>query len=373
MTHLLQEFTVPKFTGPRFESHALPVDVIRDLTAYENLLIELAKKLYLQDNPIKQRIPKGFSDVHLAILKIENGSLSPALALMTSKDSFPPMPTPSANHEDSYYRRAHDLIVECIASPDDDIPKEFPKEFLSYFNQFGRSLKDNETLQLSRIDNTKTAVLTQNKRKNLVLTINHDYEREIYLYGSIIRAYQDKKTLLIQQEDGSKIYIPFQKKFKHKLGDFFGSKRNIIFVSGIGSFDSADKLKKVNTIYSIEFIKNYKLTTIFEDLAQLNDGWCNGEGLALNNINLQSIANIFIENFPEFLPLPLISPTYDGNLLLEWNIKGFPSIDINISLKNACYQAFGLNNEDDLFEAEFNLNTQIDITNFFNFLSKHIK
>ena len=41
------EFLKPRFTGARFDEHTLPVDVARDLAAYEELVIELAKHLWL--------------------------------------------------------------------------------------------------------------------------------------------------------------------------------------------------------------------------------------------------------------------------------------------------------------------------------------
>ncbi|UUE99042.1 hypothetical protein NDY24_04165 [Xanthomonas hortorum pv. pelargonii] len=54
------DFSQPKFTGARFDEHTLPVDVARDLAAYERLIVELAKHLYLQEHPGRQRVPKGF-------------------------------------------------------------------------------------------------------------------------------------------------------------------------------------------------------------------------------------------------------------------------------------------------------------------------
>jgi hypothetical protein len=131
--------------------------------------------------------------------------------------------------------------------------------------------------------------------------------------------------------------------------------------------------KKINHVNSLEFIKNAKFVAIFDHLTQLKDGWCNGEGFALNSSKLEVISNIFIENYPECLPLPLIVPTIDGNLLIEWNILGYPSIDINITDMKASYQAFGLNGDKNLIEKEFTLTDLDGINNFFNFLTDNIK
>ena len=55
-------FLRPRFTGPRFEAHTIPVEVAKDLAAYEELIVELAKHLYLGAHPGRRRVPKGFED-----------------------------------------------------------------------------------------------------------------------------------------------------------------------------------------------------------------------------------------------------------------------------------------------------------------------
>lgn len=44
------EFLQPKFDGARFTEHTLPLEVVRDLAAYEELVTELAKRLFLSEN-----------------------------------------------------------------------------------------------------------------------------------------------------------------------------------------------------------------------------------------------------------------------------------------------------------------------------------
>lgn len=370
---LIKNFIKPVFTGSRFESQFLPINFAGELAAYQTLLIELAKRIYLNDNPTRQRIPQGFSDVHLAIQEVGSGSPSLTLALMPNKNISPQMSTPLFDDEELYYKRAHDLIVDCIASQDARIPEGFPKEFVSYFNQIGRSLKEGEALQLTKIDNSETVYLNKDKRKKLVLTYNQHYECEVEISGFIIRAYKDRKIIHLRQKDGKKVTIPLFNNYNKISYDFFGSTRNIIHICGVGSFDYNDNLKQIIKINSLEFIKNYQMASRFDEISQLQNGWYNGEGLALNSTNFQIIASLFINNYPQCSPIPLIFPTQDGNLLLEWNINGLPTIDINISQKIASYQAFSLYNNIDFIEKNFNLTNKRDITEFFNFIRANIK
>jgi hypothetical protein len=116
----------------------------------------------------------------------------------------------------------------------------------------------------------------------------------------------------------------------------------------------------------------------FDGPAQLKNGWHYGDGASLDPDNLRRIAEIFIHNFPYALPLPQIVPTQDGNLSVEWNTEGMPSIgmpsiDAGISNKIASFQAFGLNSADDLTEKDFDLPAPNMIGQFFECLAKHTK
>lgn len=75
MSEKTKIFLSPKLTGSRFNDHTLPVNMLEDFSALEDLLIELAKKIYLEENPERQRVPKGFSDgIYLKLSNLEEGS-----------------------------------------------------------------------------------------------------------------------------------------------------------------------------------------------------------------------------------------------------------------------------------------------------------
>ncbi|MDR2198163.1 MAG: hypothetical protein LBR53_01675 [Deltaproteobacteria bacterium] len=120
-------------------------------------------------------------------------------------------------------------------------------------------------------------------------------------------------------------------------------------------------------------MKNFQLKTLFDDLARLKDGWLDGESLALESNALRKISKIFIDNYPEFLPIPLIVPTPEGNLLVEWNTTGYPSIEINIDKMTADFQHFGLYGDEYFIEKEFELSDSGGVERFFHFLTEHVK
>lgn len=365
-------FAKPKFNGERFKEHTLPVSVAGDLAAYESLLIDVAKHLYLTDHPERQRVPKGFADVHLDIATIEEGSTIPVLALLpavaiASQLSF----FDGATDQSRYFARARDLIAECIDSPSCSLPTSFPKKALTHFNQLGRSLRADETLELGRVGNAQPAVLTSGKRKELVLAASAVYEREVELSGYIEEVDAHKSSLRLRLNDDIATVVSMANDFLEQARQSLGNKRDRVFIKGIAQYDSREILQKILSCDSIEIIRNYELTMSFDMLSQIDDGWFEGGGKAPNSTDLQEIAQLMIQSYPEKLPLPSITPTQDGNLLFEWQTENMPSVDIDLASKTASFHAFGEQLLD--IERDFHLTASENIDEFFAFLSEHIQ
>ena len=338
-------FCQPRFTGQRFDEHTLPVDVARDLAAYEILLVELAKHLYLQDHPDRQRAPKGFaSGFRLDIERIDPGSASPLLALVL------PGALALAGGGQDYFESARDLIAACVAAPQDRLPDRFPKELLSHFNQFGRSLREGEAMELP-LTATANAVsdvarLSPERRKKLVLAANEEYEREISLLGHIEEVDFAKSTFRLKLADGGQAIVPMPDSFQNTARTYGGRSRHQINVVGIGTFDSWDRLQKVVSVDTLEVVKNHVLSTRLDEISMLENGWFEGCGLAPDAEKLADVSGKLIADYPDKLPLPQIVPTQDGNLLLEWQAQGDPSLDIDLTLLQASFHAFGVNDAD---------------------------
>lgn len=360
------EFSQPRFTGARFDEHTLPVDVARDLAAYETLIVELAKHLYLQDHTERQRVPKGFAaNFRLDIERIDEGSAKPMLALVMAGVLA------LAGGERDYFERARDLIADCVAAPNDALPAEFPKELLVHFNQFGRSLREDEALELPLQGRGGSARLTQEKRKQLVLAADQVYEKEVDLLGSIAEVDWERSTFRLRLADGGQTSVPMPDSFHNKAREFGGKSRHQVTLKGVATYDSWDRLQKLVSVESLEVIKNYAISTRLDEIAQLKDGWFEGAGLAPNADALSRISAKLIADYPEKLLLPLISPKQDGNFLLEWRAEGDPSLDVDLARSQASFHAFDVNDND--IEQDFSLDDAAAWQVMFAFLGDNIR
>lgn len=358
-------FCQPRFTGERFDEHTLPVEVARDLAAYEALVIELAKHLYKLDNPKRERAPKGFAaNFRLDIQDIDEGSTKPLLAVVMSGVLA------LSNSEASHFERARDLIAECIAAAEGRLPEQFPKELLSYFNQFGRSLRNGEAMELP-LPTTGNAVLTPERRKKLVLAASEEYEREVEMQGYIGEVDWERSTFRLRLADGSHTIVPLLAGFREEAREYGGRARHWVIVKGIGTFDAWDRPKRILSAESSEVVKNFEIANRLDELAKLAPGWFEGAGLVPDKDRLAQFAEQLTASYPDGLALPAIFPTQDGNLLLEWDAVGDPSLDVRLADYSASYHAFDDDGAD--IERDFGLDGESGWSELHAFLSANIR
>lgn len=317
MPSMKTEFLKPRFDGPRFELHTLPVEVARDLAAYEELVIEVAKHLYIRSHEGRQRVPKGFEkEFSLHLERVGEGSAKPLLSWVVAAGLLPP----GGGHA-SYFEEARDVIAECIraAAEDRPLPAAFPRELLEYFNVVGRSLREGESVDLAPEDAPNRAVLTPERRKKLVLAVQKTYLREVEFSGQIGEVDWSKQTFRIRLEGGLAATAPFHPGIETLVRQAVETARTWVTLRGVGVFDAYDKLQRVSATDHLEISPNHALGVQFEALARLKDGWMEGGGKALAPADLEWLADQFTVSFPADLAFPFVCATPTGGVFLEWS------------------------------------------------------
>jgi hypothetical protein len=358
-------FVQPTFDGARFVEHTLPVELAGDLAAYQTLVIELAKRLYLRDHPERQRVPRGFgSDFELHIERVEDGSSRPLLSLIAAGMLS------LEGGSGGYFEQARDLIATCIAAEAQALPDAFPKELLPYFNRIGRSLRDGEQMSVPTADGAP-ATLTPAKRKALVLAADKVYEREVRLAGVIEEVDWEKNSFRLRCHDGNRVVVPMPASFREGARRSGGRECSQITLEGVGEFDSRDRQQKISSIEALEVQNDYQLASRLDELRALEPGWYDGAGDALPSENLDRLTGQLIGHYPEHAPLPALVPTPEGNLLMEWDLQSQPSVDIDLRELHAEFHCFLPDGSD--LEREFSLCSTDDWREFLAFLGRTVE
>ena len=341
-----EPFIQPRFVGPRFEGHTLPLSAAKDLAAYEELVLELAKHLFRQKNQDRVRLPKGFANgFSLHIQRIDDGSAKPALvAMMLAGQLFSTLP--------AEITEAKDLINSVIATEaGQPFPAAFPKDHYSYFNRIGRSLEEGEFIEWLPDSPTNKTVLTPTKRKRLVLAHRETYQAEVNVVGSVEELDAKKKTGTLRTLDNEPVTFVFDDPFFSDLKDALGNPVLHARVRGVGVFDVNDRLGSITEIEQLECLPHYRLVSGIDKLSALADGWLEGRGVAPKPDDLTWLGNEMAKSFPESLAYPSVAPSEEGNVILEW-ILPHARIELEVNFADKKLELYASNITPDGFVEE---------------------
>jgi hypothetical protein len=335
-----KSFIQPRFVGARFESHTLPLSAGKDLAFYEDLVVELAKALYLKKYPSRTRAPKGFAkDFKLHLERIDDGCARPHIVAMTDDDT--PIPPE--------FEEARRLVNEVMASKSNsDLPEQFPKSLLRYFNQIGYSLQSDESIEWTPESSDEKSVLDVAKRKRLALGVLDTYEKKVSIVGQIEVLDAKKKTGTLRSIEKVGLAFEYSESVFNELKRALGNKTEWVQMSGIGEFGANDELRSIVKVEDIDLTRHYPLVSRIEKLGELKAGWLDGHGVELKSEDLVWLSGETEKNFPENFVYPSVVPTEDGNVIFEW-IHPQARIELEINFESSLLELYAT----DLKQAAF--------------------
>jgi hypothetical protein len=318
LRHLVKtEFLKPRLVGQRFDGHSIPVEVLKDWAAFEGLVVEAARWLYREEYPKRKRAPRGFAQSFaLHLTRVEGGSAVPVLEY-----SHPPgalIPDAFAH----WFEKARDRILATIEAaghgqPVDDL---LPKFLLAYFDQFGRSLRDDERVEFFRQDEQFPVVYDNRVRKTLVLKSATVYRTEESVRGAMSEVNLENNTFTLKLVNGEKVVGYFSDELRDAaLNALQAYGESLVMVEGAVVRDHLDNRKRIEQVTRIEPLDPLDVPARLESLGLLRDGWLDGTGTRPSTAGLQWLAKLWLEQWPDDMPLPYVYPTPDGGVQLEWS------------------------------------------------------
>lgn len=245
--------TTQKFTGARFEDHGLDLDVLQELIAYKALLIETAKALWRAKNPNRQRLRKNFEDaVRLKFYELEPGSVAvPIQREYEISESALPFA-----HQPDELDEAAALIDETIMAAAEDrmLPDGFPKTVLPLFEDLGKSIRENESIEFLAPQERggSKAVYTPVVRKRLLARMVDEYSDQVAITGEVRRASIDGSRFAIRQEDGVTIEGKFQPEQERLITEALHEHSACrVEVRGKGTFGPDGGLKRIDEVETL--------------------------------------------------------------------------------------------------------------------------
>jgi hypothetical protein len=241
MSDEIRDVTTITFAGPRFEDAGLEIDVLPELIAYRKLLIETAKELWRNENPVRQRLPKGFEEsIRLKFYSIEAGSTAiPIKRVVPHDDTL--LFTPPARVDE--IDEAAQLIDDTIAAVSDDqpIPDRMPKTALALLAALGETLRKGEAIRTRSARSLKAAEFTCDTRTRVERLIEAVYEDHVEIVGEVRSADVDQRNFAIRDASGVKIPAKFRPEQEAEITDALHEHASCrIAIVGAGEFSARD-------------------------------------------------------------------------------------------------------------------------------------
>ena len=342
------EFLKPKLDGARFEDHAIPLDFLKDLAAFEEFVISVAKAEWIKEHPGRKRTPRGFmSGVTVKLKQVEPGSAKPVLTVLIASSALLPN---AVSSQQEYLERARNQIVKAVAAAETggNPIDHLPAESLVYFDRFGRGLRDGESISFAVDGAAAPARLTPQTRRKLVLAVpGVQFITDDALRRGIVIATNDADgTFTIRLANGQEVVAPLPPEHRDEILDAQkdGPDGVRVAVRGIGQFNRFEKLVKFEAVEDVTVLEALDVPSRLDELKLLKAGWLNGGGKSLDGVLLDKLSQFFIAYYPNELPLPYTFPTENGGVQFEWRLKdASPEIEIDL----ASFHGEWLSNDDE--------------------------
>jgi len=225
--------------------------LLPDIKGYEEIIRALAAEEYFKKYPNKERLPKKFQEYFsLSISELKHGSVCPVLV----RDEHELLLIPPDPDE---FDHARDLLNEYIQSINDGAPIErFPKKIIPLFENFGRNLKDDESIELGVPDSSIRPTYSKSSRLAILSISRKPYSKGCSLTGWVCGFDAEKGNLLLILEDSTPIRGPLNPVFDDMLREQArkynkketSSKDTILTVFGLGKYNPDDSIYELEKL-----------------------------------------------------------------------------------------------------------------------------
>lgn len=228
-----------RFDGERFAGHTLDVECTQELVAYRRIILECAKALWWRKHVDRERLPKRFEDgFRLDFDRLCAGSTVVPLrrVLETGQAAL------DLGNRDEFDDAAQ-LVDAAIRAANDDVllPEDLPSNVVPLFREFGRTLRESETLFTRARHGATESAYTSKARRRLAEWLPATYEDVVDVTGEVQMA-SVKGQFSLSTGAGQPIAGKFSAEQEAQVLEALRQHRTLgLRVRGVGEFGTQDR------------------------------------------------------------------------------------------------------------------------------------
>lgn len=219
---------------------------------YKELLVSTAKELWRRHHPDRDRLPKNFEDsLCLKFYELKDGSAAVPIFREIEITSQPDM---FQTEQPDELDEAVLLVTEAIEAANSEqlLPHEFPKKVIALFEGYGKTLREDECIELRPEKGSLKASYSPRSREQLLKFAAEGYIDRIDLSGEV-RAVDLTGRFELKLDDGTKIpprFSPEQESVVTETLRDHVSRR--LRVKGTAEFQPDGRMKAVTKVMDLE-------------------------------------------------------------------------------------------------------------------------
>ncbi len=246
-----------KFKGKRFDDNGIDLDVLPELLAYKKILIEATKVLWRRSNPSRDRLPSGFeSSLVLKFYELEDGSVS--IPIYVIQDKIDEELLPGMQNYDLMVKAVNLIADACESSGNgQSLPEEFPKNIIHQFDDYGKTLRDDESFEHEIYHREKPVRYTLKSRENILSLTEQSYEDSVEITGEVTMASVRLNKVGITLKDNKEIVASFEQEDEDKIISALKYHKTAkLQVVGQGQFNSKGQLEGIIKVDRFDFLQS---------------------------------------------------------------------------------------------------------------------
>lgn len=323
-------FAEPVLHGPRFGTAEMPLEVLPELAAYRDIIVQLAKERYKQRTN-RRAVPKHFEvNFRLHLVGFRAGSTVSRIFRM-------PDPAPEGTQlrllpEVDDFDDARDYLGRSLDTLQNTgrLPEDFPDNVIPLVIAMGRTLEDEDVLELKSPGHRHGARYTREVRRRLVVLTGSTYAQRVDVLGTFVGTrVSPRRELDLRTTQYGIISVPFSSAYEPLVAEMVRDNRfKRVQVVGTAHFDHKERLVKFDGHPSVTLVSVLdeglvdRLEHRLKELEALKPGWFEGEGEVPSREELDWLRGVLLEMMAQHsLPAPTLFPMPEGGVQADWRLK----------------------------------------------------
>jgi hypothetical protein len=336
-----KHFLSPRFVGKRFDEHSIPLDVLGDLAALEDLLRELARDTYLVEEE-RERLPDAgyFDNVSVVLSGVGEGSAVPVIDIHGNDELT------------EYFERGKFRLLGGLnaASAGGNVTAFIPVKQLRHFEKLGAHLHKGEIVEFdpTNVGEDRRAGFDTSVRNRL----SQLYQQSIggtdtvTVRGPVVRFDLSAGTFTVRPPFGGAVDVAIDSVDWDLLSTAIAECKTGRKLEILGEMDF--KTRKIESPSSVKLLDTYDVRARMDELGKLRRGWLgNNEGRQIDPEVVESLGELLVQHLGD-LDLPRLYPAENGGVEAEWTCG---SLDVSMEIEpdgsSACVHVLDLQTDKD--------------------------